>query len=51
METSWMLRRALLHSEQNDVPTNLIRCEMGVKKRRLSWSGAASHAGIATKDQ
>jgi hypothetical protein len=24
---------------------------MGLKKRRLSWSGAASHAVIATKDQ
>jgi hypothetical protein len=35
----------------DDAPTIPIRCVMGLKNRRLSRSGAASKAIIATKDQ
>jgi hypothetical protein len=35
----------------NDAPTVPTRCVMGLKKRRLSRSGAACQAIIATKDQ
>jgi hypothetical protein len=37
--------------EQKDAPTLSIRRGMGMKKRRLSWSGAANHAIKTTKDK
>jgi hypothetical protein len=41
----------LQKEEQNDAPTLSIRSAMGMKKRSLSWSGAANHAIKATNAQ
>jgi hypothetical protein len=41
----------LQKEEQNDAPTLSIRPAMGMKKRSLSWSGAANHVMKTTHAQ